>query len=631
MGVVVLVSLGNWFTQSAFASGLVHSTANLSQGRYWLAATTVGNKALFAGGSGASNVVDIYDADTNTWSTATLSQARSQLSATTVGNKAMFAGGYYYSGGHRYSDVVDIYDIDADTWTTATLSLGRDSLAATTVGNKAMFAGGSNSNVVDIYNADTDTWSTATLSVARSLLVATTVGNKALFAGGGAYSNVVDIYDADTDTWSTATLSQGRTCMSATALGSKAFFAGGSIVGGRSDVVDIYDANTDTWSTATLSQPRHDLSATTVGKKALFAGGEDSKLSSLVDIYDADTDTWYTETLLQARAYLCATTVGTKAFLAGGLADDGIYSNVVDIYTISELTLSLIKPNGGEAMLQGSTCDICWSGNLPDGDVLLEYSVNNGKDWESIVTTEDTGSYEWEIDGPQSNQYLVRVSDVTDWYAFDTSDSDFTVYTCQEEIHGDENGDCIVDMVDFAITAQNWLKKGFVRIFFSPLDSSPEWIMEGQWEFGAPTGNGGSENGNPDPSSGCTGSNVYGVNINGDYTTAIGGPYCLTAGPFDCNKFHDMKLRFARWLNTDEPDYVASRIEVSNDGANWHNLWENTADITDSNWQVVEYDAGETADNEATVYFRWSYEILDDRAYPYSGWNIDDIELLGKF
>jgi len=38
-----------------------------------------------------------------------------------------------------------------------------------------------------------------------------------------------------------------------------------------------------------------------------------------------------------------------------------------------------------------------------------------------------------------------------------------------------------------------------------------------------------------------------------------------------------------------------------------------------------------TADNEATVYFRWSYEILDDRAYPYSGWNIDDIELLGKF
>jgi len=638
--VVVLVQFANWFSQSAFASGLMHSTANLSQERYWLAATTVGNKAIFAGGFYTisdvfyySNVVDIYDTNTDSWSTATLSRGRRELSATQVGNKAMFAGGYYGdpSGGHHYSNIVDIYDANTNTWSTATLSKGRDSLAAATVGNKALFAGGSDghaTDVVDIYDADTDTWSTAALSQARSHLAATTVGNKALFAGGGAYSDVVDIYNADTDTWSTATLSQGRTCMSATALGSKAFFAGGSIIGGKSNVVDIYDAGTDTWSTAKLSQPRHDLSATTVGNKALFAGGVDYGLSNIVDIYDADTDTWYTENLSQARAYPCATPVGIKALFAGGNA--GGASSRVDIYTITK-TLSIVKPNGGEAMLQGSTCDIVWESDWPLGNVLIEYSVNNGKDWESIVTTEDTGSYEWEINGPQSNQYLVRVSDVTDWYAFDISDSTFTVYTCQEEIHGDENGDCIVDMVDFAITAQNWLKKGYVRIFFSPLDSSHEWVMEGQWEFGTPTGNGGIENGNPDPISGYTGANVYGVNLNGDYTVAVGGPYCLTAGPFDCKKFHDMKLRFARWLNTDEPGYVASRIEVSNDGANWHNLWENTADITDINWQVVEYDAGETADNEATVYFRWSYEILDDRAYPYSGWNIDDIELLGKF
>lgn len=201
---------------------------------------------------------------------------------------------------------------------------------------------------------------------------------------------------------------------------------------------------------------------------------------------------------------------------------------------------------------------------------------------------------------------------------------------CQEQIIGDLNGDCVVDMVDFAMMSQNWLKKGFVRIFFSPLDASPEWTMEGQWEFGLPTGNGGNEYGNPDPIGGSTGNNVYGVNLNGDYTVAVGGSYCLTTDPFDCNKFHDIKLKFARWLNTDEPSYVTSKVEVSNDGANWHNLWVNTATITDSDWQVVEYDASETADNEEAVYFRWSYEILGDRAYPYSGWNVDDIELLGK-
>jgi len=179
---------------------------------------------------------------------------------------------------------------------------------------------------------------------------------------------------------------------------------------------------------------------------------------------------------------------------------------------------------------------------------------------------------------------------------------------------------------------QNWLNISYARIFYCGLDNNPNWTTQGAWSFGQPTGNGGTEWGNPDPTSGYTGSNVYGVNLNGDYTLDVGGPYNLTAGPFDCSKFQDIKLRFARWLNTDEPAYVASTVEVSNDGATWYPVWEHTeaSAITDSNWQILEYGVSETADNEPTVYFRWTYEVLDDRGYPYSGWNIDDIELLGK-
>ena len=104
----------------------------------------------------------------------------------------------------------------------------------------------------------------------------------------------------------------------------------------------------------------------------------------------------------------------------------------------------------------------------------------------------------------------------------------------------------------------------------------------------------------------------------------------MTAGPFDCSGFGDMKLRFARWLNTDNPSYVQSMVQVSNDGNSWDTVWENAAEVTDSSWQIVELDVSETADDQATVYFRWSYEILDNRAYLCSGWNIDDIELLGR-
>ncbi len=44
-------------------------------------------------GGGFSNVVDLYDSGTGRWWTAQLSQARNQLSATSVGTVAIFAGG----------------------------------------------------------------------------------------------------------------------------------------------------------------------------------------------------------------------------------------------------------------------------------------------------------------------------------------------------------------------------------------------------------------------------------------------------------------------------------------------------------------------------------------------------------
>ena len=46
-----------------------------------------------AAGRAASSVVDIYNSVTGAWSTAVLSVARSALAAASVGNVALFAGG----------------------------------------------------------------------------------------------------------------------------------------------------------------------------------------------------------------------------------------------------------------------------------------------------------------------------------------------------------------------------------------------------------------------------------------------------------------------------------------------------------------------------------------------------------
>jgi hypothetical protein len=47
-----------------------------------------------AGGGAYSKAVDVYNSASGTWSTAQLSVARGYLAATSVGNVAIFAGGW---------------------------------------------------------------------------------------------------------------------------------------------------------------------------------------------------------------------------------------------------------------------------------------------------------------------------------------------------------------------------------------------------------------------------------------------------------------------------------------------------------------------------------------------------------
>jgi hypothetical protein len=164
------------------------------------------------------------------------------------------------------------------------------------------------------------------------------------------------------------------------------------------------------------------------------------------------------------------------------------------------------------------------------------------------------------------------------------------------------------------------------------LDSDPGWqITPGsQWAFGDPTGRGGTYYGYPDPDTGATGANVYGVNLNGDYSTTPGGPYYLTVGPLNFTGVEDVSLRFQRWLNTDIGSYASAAVEVSSDGVNWLSLWQNpfNVSVTDSAWSEQVFDLSAVADQAPAVYIRWAYEI-EGYAYPYSGWNIDDVELWG--
>jgi len=360
--------------QAATGTTWTHTTANLSVGRDELAATTVGNYAIFGGGwvypSGVKANVDIFDAGTRQWSTASLSVARSQLAATSVGNNALFGGGYDYFASSA-KKTVDIFNASTGQWSTSSLSVARCGLAATTVGDYALFGGGTlndsfsnGSSTVDIYNNGTGLWSTAALSQARAYLAATSVGGYALFGGGvnngTSYSNRVDIFNGATGVWSTSSLSQGRWGLAATTLGNYAFFGGGHGSSGYSNVVDIFNASTGQWSTAALSQPRELLSATSVGNYAIFAGGDFTTSglwsTNTVDIFDVVTGQWSTTTLSQTKVYLAATTVGNDAIFGGGEYRIGLtdtFVTSVDIFSTPEpATLSLLALGGAAALIR---------------------------------------------------------------------------------------------------------------------------------------------------------------------------------------------------------------------------------------------------------------------------------------
>lgn len=85
------------------------SVANLSQARGYLAATNVGNYALFGGGiwSAGLNLVEPYDSSLTKVAPnpQALSEGRYGLSAASVGSYALFGGGISSS----YSNVVDAY------------------------------------------------------------------------------------------------------------------------------------------------------------------------------------------------------------------------------------------------------------------------------------------------------------------------------------------------------------------------------------------------------------------------------------------------------------------------------------------------------------------------------------------
>lgn len=156
------------------------------------------------------------------------------------------------------------------------------------------------------------------------------------------------------------------------------------------------------------------------------------------------------------------------------------------------------------------------------------------------------------------------------------------------------------------------------------LSSDPGWTTEGAWEFGVPTGAGG-QYGNPDPTSGYTGTNVYGYNLDGDYPNNLPERH-LTTGPLNFYGMYSSQLVFWRWLGVESAEFDHAYVRVSTNGVDWTDVWANEGEMVGGSWEQQVIDISEVADDQSQVYIRWTMGTTDG-GWTYCGWNIDDIEI----
>ena len=267
----------------------------------------------------------------------------------------------------------------------------------------------------------------------------------------------------------------------------------------------------------------------------------------------------------------------------------------------------------GDMVFQGDV-----GGPFEPSSLIWDLSFMGGTSAQYTVTPE---SVSWlELSGPLSG--TIDPGEHVQISASVTSEAEslpLGVYTAQVDFVNESTGmgnstSSVVLVVGEAGIIYSW-----------NMDTDPGWTADPQWEWGVPQGLGGSH-GNPDPTSGSTGDNVYGYNLEGDYGSNLSEKY-LTTSSIDCSGLYGTQLRFQRWLGVEGNTYDHASVQISTDQETWFTVWENDSEeITDGEWSSRIIDISGYADTESQVFIRWVMGTTD-AGWEYCGWNLDDVEI----
>lgn len=315
------------------------------------------------------------------WSVAPLSVPRTSINAVTLDGKALLAGGIDVAT-NSLTDVVDVYDFESGTWSTMTLPAPSYAAGATAVGEYALFLSHAHFSAdVWAFSSVSGSWTRARLSVPRGRARAVAVGGRAIFAGGetfGVGSRATDVFDSaagapsDPAAWTDTELSYQRSPNFAMVHDGRAWIFGGADALAYSRRVDVYDSSNGSWDSFDFPSNTVQLIGTNVadlgvvvssfggdsrfefidletravlpgpllgqdvtiairyaaftsGHRAFFVGPDfDDPTTGVAHVYDRVADHWSTHPLPIASERMSVTTFGAQAILAGGTEADSV-------------------------------------------------------------------------------------------------------------------------------------------------------------------------------------------------------------------------------------------------------------------------------------------------------------------
>jgi hypothetical protein len=356
----------------------------------------------------------------------------------------------------------------------------------------------------------------------------------------------------------------------------------------------------------------------------------DSLLSSYAqDIRDDELSNWL------GAIHAGSVVVILDTCFSGGMGDNVSLAELVDGPRVKTLTPDQKAGLAGDGMAE----DLQRGPATDDGDVtaLLDAPTNT-----VVLTASAEDQYSFELSSLSHGVFTYYVLDAMAKVGGDADRSwnlsaeelfayagprvaELLLYASTQDYQTPQLYDGKAGQADFVASTTTLVAPS--TILNLTMDSNPGWVFTAPWAHGTPLGSGGSS-GDPDPTSGCTGTKVIGYNLSGDYGNNLTAR-SVTSSVINCSAYSRVVVRYYRWLGVEGNAYDHARFQVSSNGSTYNTVWENGSyDLAGGRWVREEFDISSFAANKSTVYLRWIMGATDSSGI-FCGWNIDDLTVLG--